>query len=243
MATVKKQCLGCKNDFDVLRYRADKAKYCSTKCNLLVVSTKNKNGSIGSCKTCSKELYKSKNSKKLYCSQTCLGVDFAKQRKGISLNTGRTQFKKGITTWNKGLSKDNNEIVKKMSEEKLGKKRLDMVGNQYGFTSENMQKERHPMWKGGITPITLAERARFRKTIQKQVFERDDYTCQLCGVRGGVLHVDHIQSWAEYIELRFNMDNCRTLCLDCHYQVTYGKPITEKGKAWGNAKGGIKPRV
>jgi 5-methylcytosine-specific restriction endonuclease McrA len=70
--------------------------------------------------------------------------------------------------------------------------------------------------------------------MQKQVFERDNYTCQLCGVRGVDLQVDHIQSWAEYVELRFSMDNCRTLCSKCHYKITFGRPMPETILGWGH---------
>lgn len=89
-------------------------------------------------------------------------------------------------------------------------------------------------WKGGITPQDKLERTKFRQTMQKQIFERDDYTCQLCGVRGVDLQVDHIQSWAEYVELRFSMDNCRTLCAKCHYKITFGKEMPETVKGWGH---------
>ena len=40
----------------------------------------------------------------------------------------------------------------------------------------------------------------FRNKIQKQVFERDNYTCQMCGQYGGNLQVDHIQAWADFVE-------------------------------------------
>lgn len=97
----------------------------------------------------------------------------------------------------------------------------------------------HPRWKGRST-FDYRERRRFRVVMQKLIFERDDYTCQLCGVRGIDLQVDHIQSWAEYIELRFSMDNCRTLCAKCHYEITFKKPMPKNIKAWGHnlLKGG-----
>ncbi len=70
--------------------------------------------------------------------------------------------------------------------------------------------------------------------MQKAVFERDDYTCQMCGIRGVALQVDHIQSWAEYIELRFSMDNCCTLCMACYYKITFNKPMPKEIKSWGH---------
>lgn len=89
-------------------------------------------------------------------------------------------------------------------------------------------------WKGGLRGQNYLERRRFRNQMQKQIFERDNYTCQMCGVKGGALQVDHIQSWAEYVELRFSMDNCRTLCMECHYFITFGKPMSLSVKAWGH---------
>jgi 5-methylcytosine-specific restriction endonuclease McrA len=48
------------------------------------------------------------------------------------------------------------------------------------------------------------------------VFKRDDYTCQLCGIRGTYLEADHIKPWAYFPELRFELSNGRTLCKTCH---------------------------
>ena len=58
---------------------------------------------------------------------------------------------------------------------------------------------------------------------RKAVFERDDYTCVLCGAHGVVLNADHIKRFAEYPELRFDVGNGRTLCVPCHKDTpTYG---------------------
>jgi len=94
-------------------------------------------------------------------------------------------------------------------------------------------KEKSWNWKGGVSTENQLERVRFRRYIQKQVLKRDNYTCQFCGTRGGILHVDHIQSWADYVKLRFNMENCRTLCQWCHFKITYNKPFSEKSRNWG----------
>lgn len=89
-----------------------------------------------------------------------------------------------------------------------------------------------PNWQGGITSESVAERNKFGKTIQPLVLARDNYTCQMCDQYSGYLHVDHIKSWADYPELRFDMDNCRTLCRACHYYLTFKRklPVTS---TWG----------
>ncbi len=79
----------------------------------------------------------------------------------------------------------------------------------------------HWNWKGGIS----SENNRFRqsseyKAWRDQVFRRDDWTCQLCGRRGGYLEADHILMFAHHPEKRLELANGRTLCKKCHKGVT-----------------------
>lgn len=113
----------------------------------------------------------------------------------------------------------------------LGKIKLNLDGLKFG---RGIKGSKNSKWKGGITPFNKLERDRFRNTMQKLVFERDQYTCQLCFQKGGDLQVDHIQSWADYIELRFSLNNCRTLCVSCHYFITFGKLMPDNIKTWGH---------
>ena len=88
------------------------------------------------------------------------------------------------------------------------------------ITMSNSQKgEKGSNWKGGITP----ENEKFRKSFEykhwrKSVFERDDYTCQECGERGGSLNAHHILPYRDWREPRFslNIKNGITLCEKCH---------------------------
>lgn len=59
---------------------------------------------------------------------------------------------------------------------------------------------------------------------RKSVFERDKYTCVMCGdKKGGNLEADHIKPFALYPEKRFDINNGRTLCRPCHQKTpTYG---------------------
>ena len=127
--------------------------------------------------------------------------------------------------WNKGLTKEDPRVMKGALA-KTGKKRPDMIGNK-------LQKLGKGNWRGGLTTIDKLERSKFRKTMQKLILKRDNYTCQLCGERGGDLQVDHIQSWVDYVDLRFSINNCRTLCKKCHYEITYKKPMAVE-KPWGH---------
>ena len=96
-----------------------------------------------------------------------------------------------------------------------------------------------PHWKGGITPKTLLERSLFKSNLHGDILKRDNFTCQLCGSRGKSLQVDHIKGWSNYPELRFDPNNCRTLCINCHYFVTFGRKMSPKSNNWGHfLKGG-----
>ncbi len=88
----------------------------------------------------------------------------------------------------------------------------------------------HYNWKGGSTH---GERVRFRDQMQQSILQRDNYTCQICDIQGSPLQVDHIKRWAEYPELRFEATNCRTVCMACHYYVTFKKRLPQ-GVIWGH---------
>jgi 5-methylcytosine-specific restriction endonuclease McrA len=80
-----------------------------------------------------------------------------------------------------------------------------------------MTGEKHPNWQGGKTLARTIIRHSFEnRQWRKAVFERDGYPCQFCGERGKKLNADHIKPFALYPELRFELSNGRTLCVECH---------------------------
>jgi 5-methylcytosine-specific restriction endonuclease McrA len=82
-------------------------------------------------------------------------------------------------------------------------------------------------WKGGISPER--KRLYFTEEYQKwrmDVFLRDNFTCQGCGVRGCYLEAHHIKEWCDYPELRFAIDNGVALCKDCHNLTKKGRKKT-----------------
>ena len=126
-------------------------------------------------------------------------------------NTGRTHIKKGqrlspktefkaVPPWNKG---------KKLSLEHI----KNLKGKRPKASGENNHN-----WRGGVTSINEKIRKSLEyKLWREAVFKRDDYTCIWCGREShGNIEADHIKPFAHYSELRFAIDNGRTLCKDCH---------------------------
>lgn len=123
------------------------------------------------------------------------------------------------------------EAKQKISKSRKGKKfsaewRQNMADARRG--------EKSHFWKGGITPEHRKIRnSREYASWRTAVFERDNYTCVLCGIKGGWskeqkrkinLNADHIKRFALYPELRLDISNGRTLCLECHQQTdTFGR--------------------
>lgn len=110
------------------------------------------------------------------------------------------------------------------------------TGLRYKFSRRvsrpGQMKENHWNWKGGIASAEKLLRQRFAQEIAPQVLARDEYTCAVCYQVGGKLHVDHIERWADAPELRFEPSNCRTLCVPCHYYVTFKRTMPSTS-TWG----------
>lgn len=137
---------------------------------------------------------------------------------------GKLNPRYGVPAWNKG---------KKMSDDTKQKVRVarakqvitldhrlaisDGLKRAYVNGTRTDIKEKKKFWKGGI----LAENRRIRNSFEmrlwrESVFQRDNWTCQKCHVRGGKLEAHHIKPFAVFPELRFDLNNGITLCKSCH---------------------------
>lgn len=149
-------------------------------------------------------------------------------------NTGRTHFKPGRTPWNKGQKKP-------VPERTLHRFTCEVCGDDFYREHRGRGAPRtcsrrcfgilqtgpgHPRWRGGSLPEGQRPRKTPRyKAWRAAVYDRDDFTCQDCGRRGGRLHAHHIKAWAEFPELRFEVENGQTLCVECH----------KKTESWGRS--------
>ena len=150
------------------------------------------------------------------------------KKKLSELSKGRTfskETRRKLSNAHKGLE-FSKEHRKKLSESHKG---ITLSIE----TRRKLSGENNHGWKGGITPINQAIRASLEyKLWREAVFRRDNFICIWCGVKGGwskelkkqvKLNADHIKPFSLFPELRFAIDNGRTLCIDCHKKTdTYG---------------------
>lgn len=122
-------------------------------------------------------------------------------------NSPATEFKKGLIPWN------------------------------FGKQNPHSSGKNNSNWKGGVTKLQEKIRKSFKyRQWRSDVFQRDHYTCQDCSAKNGVgngetiLNADHIKPFALILqeslidtfekamicEQLWNINNGRTLCIDCH---------------------------
>lgn len=91
---------------------------------------------------------------------------------------------------------------------------LDALYDVYIYEGEIVlvKKSRKPPWDRKTETRYNADYCDWRKSV----YERDNYTCQKCGQRGGNLNAHHIKPYIDYPDLRLDLDNGITLCEDCH---------------------------
>ena len=110
----------------------------------------------------------------------------------------------------------------------------------------SMLGKKHPNWQGGISRFNdIIRNMNQNKDWIKAIFRKNNYTCQVCNIRGGNLEAHHIISFSKILNdflnkynslsitknryqlrklaITFNMfwdiNNGITLCKKCHKEV------------------------
>ena len=118
--------------------------------------------------------------------------------------------KRKLSLSNKGKHVISEETRRKMREAQLRNPNRYWLGRK---------GPNHSTWKGGITPINKLIRASIEyKLWRTAIFIRDNRKCIWCGSKKDI-EADHIKPFAFYPELRFAIDNGRTLCHECHVKT------------------------
>ncbi len=208
----QRKCLVCEKEF---RPKNSSVVHCSKICSLKTIANKHAAKRLSRhCLVCGTSFARGKRGKK-YCSRACLSKVRTKNHNRNCAQCG--------------------EVFSNLSA------RVRFCSSRcYWESGVGIRRgEQNHFWKGGITPINFQIRScsKYRQW-RCDVFERDDYTCQICQKRGGRLDADHIKQFARIIheneiktvdmalecEELWNINNGRTLCHDCHKETdTYLK--------------------
>ena len=90
----------------------------------------------------------------------------------------------------------------------------------------NNSGENNPRWNPNLTQEEREIKRNFPeyKEWRTEVYERDNYTCQVTGIRGGDLVVHHLYSYNKYYCLRTAIENGITVSKDIHdlFHSIYG---------------------
>lgn len=197
------------------------------------------------CVQCSKEMIrKPRYSKKQFenrsfCSDICRQFN-SRRRKNIECSVCKKIFEcennlyerkkvcsiecKKIYLSEKYSGDGNPFYGKKHSKNAIAK----IIQKTFGVPKIKNSGENSNFWKGGVSQKNRTERANIMRTNEyriwrKAVFERDNYTCVMCSVKGGEIQADHIKPFSLFINQRFDVSNGRTLCVFCHRKTeTFG---------------------
>src|SRR3990167_1456353 len=117
----------------------------------------------------------------------------------------------------------------------------------------HLRVDKHPLWKGGVWPLNGKIRKSFEyRQWRSDVFTRDDFTCQECGLKDIRIVAHHKKSFALILvknsiktfdeaiscEELWNINNGLTLCKECHKKLGNDRPVGYKKrefqaqKAW-----------
>lgn len=123
----------------------------------------------------------------------------------------------------------NKHMVRNMTNVGLKRGHQIWVGKKHSIETRKIMSVRAK--ENNVKTTGSAERRRksLEYTIWRtSVFERDNYTCQKCGERGGVLQSHHKKQYQYHPDLRFDLNNGVTLCKKCHQKI-YVRQKRSKG--------------
>ena len=129
---------------------------------------------------------------------------------------------KGLqVAWNKGLTKETNESVKKYVDAQIG--------------HLNYNTELKGCFKKGNVPSTKGKgKDRYWNKqayidLRKKMFAKANYTCLACGQVGGKLSLHHLKPVSLFPGLVYKEENVIVLCIKCHsYTDTWGLRLVRK---------------
>lgn len=226
-----KSCENCGKQFKVRnKSKFEKSRYCSVSCkrahlSKIMVGEKGANYRNGNrlkstvmCDNCGTEFRKDnaqiKRRKHHFCGRKCQ-IEFYQREENKLSGEQSPKYSKvnTICEWCGKTFKSYKSTAYEV--------RFCSMNCRNNWQSEMMRGENHYNWRGGITGQRQIDMARKEyRHWRISVFQRDKYTCQICGdSRGGNLRAHHIKPYSVFKNLRYDIDNGITVCDDCHKKI------------------------
>lgn len=221
-----KKCKWCGDNFDRIKGAQKYCEDCRKLPKDLLSGKVFDNRKIQVCKYCNNEFTFSR--KKKFCSEDCskryFAEDIKSKRASGQLKTTRKEYKKQCKNCKR-------EFTTKVNKTKYCSLSFAAANNPQN-KRKNFEiyrgKERLTDWN--------------YRNWRKQVFERDNYTCNCCGYsKGRILEAHHLDGWNVNIDARYEVSNGVTLCKKCHVEFhntyRYGKNTKDQYLEFLNMKG------
>jgi hypothetical protein len=158
---------------------------------------------------------KEKYLKRKYCSRGCANRDTIEKR-------FTPEMKKNLSTAMTGKFKSETHkanISKALKTSEKAKRTQFKKGSENPAYGRNQTGSANANWKGGKTSSNQKKRNDPRmKEWRQAVFERDNFTCQDCGVKG-YLQAHHLVPISRDLDKAFNIENGKTVCVECHEKI------------------------
>jgi len=227
-------CECCGEEYEKTKALADKSRFCSRKC-----MDKSRGGSINfECEYCGKLTTQHKSvynaTKHHYCSVEC----------GYKGRVGKYVLqeheRKRTITYITFICDNCGEEAKQKYSNYNPKGNHHFCNKQCEgeWRSNNIFGDKCAQWKGGITKKRyIIRNSRKYRLWRKECFEREDYTCEICDIRGGDLEVHHVKPFslildengiqtledANMCDELWDTENGQVLCKKCHNNITRRK--------------------
>jgi len=239
---IKRICKQCEKIFYVklCRIKKGRGKFCSKKC--LNEWKKTKSIKI-KCPYCGKEFITSKKYRRKFCSQFCY-LEYKKEHpkkiKKICPVCKNIFYEYAYNIEKRGQKFCSNKCSGIARTTKVGKSciicgksfkvKLSEAKNGYGIycsrkcmgvdRKETAKGKRNPNWRGGGSKEYQDHRAgREWEKLRIKIYKRDNYTCQICGIKNAKFHAHHIIPWR--ISHDDSLGNLVTLCPKCHKKLEW----------------------
>src|SRR3990167_150456 len=191
------------------------------------------------CVICRKEFkYFPSEKKRKYCSRACFEIGWIPPSYWTGKKLPEEMKEKLRGSRGKRKQPMPQEVRNKIGKANKGKEPWlkGKIGVYSKETLDKMRGANSPAWRGGVTPFYHIIRECVEAKIWRtRVFELDNYNCQMCQKRGGIiLNADHIKPFALIIKENnitnfkeaiscselWDISNGRTICINCHKQTT-----------------------